>query len=150
MVCVRATKAPVDAGAIGLWDTRTQARRPAVPITKISAPQKMPSITHADRYRQLLSLRVTLGCRLIDALSHTQHEGLSRLHDECTVLDQALEQSWRYRRDYLAVVLAAEERRFHTPGITRASDDLVRPCSWCRREAAAAPSGIALPARSAA
>lgn len=121
-----------------------------MPITKRSALQHMPAITNAERYRQQLNLRVTLGCRLIDALSHSEYEGLSRLHDECTGLDEVLEQSWRYRQDYPAVVLVAEEQRYHTPGVTRAHDDWERPCSWCRREASSAPMGIALPARSAA
>ena len=120
-----------------------------MPLTKTTTELNPPStMLGAQQYQQKLTLRETLGCRFIDALSHSQHEGLAQLYTECNLLDEHLERTWRYRRDYPQVVLAAEEQRFHTPGRTHPSDHLERPCSWCRREASGVPAGIALPGRS--
>ena len=120
-----------------------------MPLTKTTTPHDPPStILGAQQYQQKLTLRQTLGCRFIDALSHGHHEGIAQLYIECALLDECLERTWRYRRDYVQVVLAAEEQRFHTPGRTHPTNHLERPCSWCRRDASGVPAGIALPAHS--
>ena len=99
-------------------------------------------------YARLLSLRITAGRQLIDELSH----GVTvwSLYEECTRLDEMLEQFPRYRRDEDEKVVAAEVRRFHTPGETRAVDDEQHPCSLCRKAAVELDLSTVIPAREAA
>ena len=115
-------------------------------MPKRTASQRKPTALAQERYEQQLELRITLGCLLIDALSHGQHDGLAHLHDECSVLEESLEALWRFRRDYPERVISAEVRRVHSPGVTRPADDEEHPCVWCRPEASGVPDDVGLAA----
>lgn len=118
-----------------------------MPITNTARPNPTTrAIQRADRYRRLLDLRVDLGCRVVDALVHGQHDGLSRLFEQCDDLDETLETHAKYDRDYVEVVLVAEERRYHAAGQTLPDDSRTRPCTWCRRGVSLVPTSVALPA----
>ena len=100
-------------------------------------------------YARLLGLRLTAGRQLIDELCHGVH-AVDWLYQECTRLDDMLEQFTWYQRDYDEHVVAAEVRRFHTPGHTRATDDEQIPCSLCRKAAVELDLATVIPARDAA
>ena len=87
-----------------------------------------------SRYQNLLQLRIRAGCRVIDALCHAQVD-LAELLAESHLLEDQLEGYKRYRRDYVLAVLAAEQARFHVPGINRPDDAHVNPCLPCQAEA---------------
>lgn len=121
-----------------------------MPRTKSSPDRVVTNGPNNTQYRRLLDLRVQLGEQVIDQLCHGRHDGAAALNDECCLLDEQLDRRARFRYDYAAVVLAAEEARFHQPDETLAGTDAVRPCRWCRRAINDLPADIALPHREAA
>lgn len=118
-----------------------------MPNTNSSQPNSTTRARQrADRYRRLLDLRVDLGCRVIDALVHGEHDGLSHLYAQCNELDEMLERQAKYRRDYPEIVLVVEDGRYHEAGRTLPRDSRTRPCAWCRRGVSLVPANVALPA----
>jgi hypothetical protein len=93
-----------------------------------------------SRYLQLLNLRITVGCKIINMLCHSTAD-FDELSAESNRVDEVLEQFRRYVRDYERVV-AAEQRRFHVPGLTRPGNDHEQPCAFCNAAEATSASDI--------
>lgn len=83
-------------------------------------------------YEQLLAERTRAGRRMMDAFCHQllNAPAASDLWHELARLDTILAASDDYGEDFLSVVVASEQDRWHAPGDLPA-DQGTEPCTWC-------------------
>lgn len=77
-------------------------------------------------------------------LCHGYHDVVMALEDDASGLDALLNHLPNYRHDYMAVVLTAEQNRFHTRDLTLTSGHGGPPCAWCIPQVGAQPGQPAL------
>lgn len=98
-------------------------------------PIMQPSMS--DGYEQLLAERIALGRLYMDYLCHSRLAAPQAimLFRRVLHLDALLASDERYDRDYLEVVSAREDARFHRPPLTVPPDHDAQPCGLCHKMA---------------